>query len=169
MRQDLIFSVSTVILSAFFLFVSIRNPVRYSTFIGPNDWPNIVLTFTLVLGIYYLIKTIKQYKVSKNEKKENEIKESNSSSGNTFLRNKHWAILIALALYTLLLPYTGYIITTTMLIGFLFWLLGMTNKGIIILLSLASNVFFIVLFAIILKITLPRGIGMFETLSFIFY
>jgi len=168
MRQDLIFSVSTVILSAFFLFVSIRNPARSSTFIGPNDWPNMVLTFTLILGIYYLVKTIRQL-ANVNVKKEDVVKRNNEESGDFFYKNKQWVILCALALYTLLLPYTGYIVTTIVLTGFLFWLLGMKNKGAIILLSLASNVFFIVLFAIILKITLPRGIGMFETLSFIFY
>ncbi|GEM_PF-1898650 len=167
MRENLIFSVSTIVLSAFFLIVSLRNPARSSTFIGPNDWPNIVLTFTLVLGFYYLVKTIRQYKEANVIDKKD--KENSEENDDVYLRNKHWIVFSTLALYTLLLPYTGYIITTVVLISFLFWFLGMRNKGTIILLSIATNAFFVMLFAIVLKITLPRGIGIFETLSFIFY
>lgn len=168
MKKDFIFSVSTILFSAFFLIVSLLTPVRSSTFIGSNQWPNMVLAFTLVLGVFKLIKTIKQYRYD-NNKKEHYQKENIEENIEVLSRNRHWIILSILALYTLLLPYTGFIISTTVLIGFLFSLLGIRKKGVIILLSLASNAFFIVLFAIGLNITLPRGIGIFETFSFIFY
>jgi len=169
MKKNYVFPISTILFSAFFLIVSLLNPTSSSTHIGPNVWPNIVLTFTLMLGVLQLIKTINEYRKNDRNTEQDSNKEGSKKNEDIFFRNKHWIILGTLALYIFLLPYTGFLISTIILVCFFFWLFGMRKKLGIILLSLASDAFFIVLFAHILNITLPRGIGIFETLSFIFY
>lgn len=169
MIGNLVFSVITIISSSFFLIVSLLNPIRSRTFIGPNGWPNAVLVFTLIMGIIQLVKAIINIKKANINIKELIKVETKEKTGNKVYDNNHWIILGALAIYIFMLSITGFIITTAILFAFLSWTFGMRSKVKILVSTLVSNVLFIILFAHLLNIPIPRGVGIFETISFFLY
>lgn len=162
MKKNFIFSILTIFISGFFLIISLLNPARSSTIIGPNAWPNVVLTATFILGVQQLVKAIIEFK-------NHVIEIENDKEEDKLLKNKYWYILGIIAVYVFVLPYIGFIFTTFILMILLFSIFGMRKKIHAFIGAVASNILFIVLFAHLLNITLPRGISVFEQLSFIFY
>lgn len=166
MKENFILGIGTIILSVFFLIINFTSPVRSSSIIGANSWANIILTFMLVLGVLQIIKTIRQLR-DKSTDQDTEVFDNKEKR--TLQSRNHWYILGALILYAFLLPYLGFIVVTTILVFFMAWILGMSKKSQILTTSVLSNAAFILIFAHLLNIPLPKGVGIFSVLSSLLY
>lgn len=160
MKRDLIFSISTIVFAAVFLLISILNPARQTTIIGPNAWPNIVTTALLILGAIELIKTLffKTY----GDKREQLL-----------LSNQQKVRLIQLILVMagsiLLMPYIGFLIASGVLFFVLALLFGFKNKKILPIVSLVVAFVLTIFFSRTLSVTFPRGVWIFNSLSNLIY
>lgn len=100
------------------------------------------------------------------QKEENEVKEKIENPPS--FSYKHWMVAMMLLLYLLLMPWTGFTITTIILVLPLAWLLGMERKINILVTALASSLVFSYVFITLLRLPLPRGIAIFEDISLFF-
>ncbi|SFB01613.1 Tripartite tricarboxylate transporter TctB family protein [Lentibacillus halodurans] len=172
MRANYLLAIITIVVSAFFLVVAFQMPETNSTTtIGPMGWPIMILLFSLVMGVLLLLNTwLKGRK--KTELIYNDIQSSdkNEVTKEKFhVKNRHFYILVSIAIYVLLLPILGFIIVTPFLFFFLAWLLGMGRLLKVAAITIVSNIVFVVLFIHLLGIPFPRGIGIFRSLSFLIY
>ncbi|SHG15859.1 tripartite tricarboxylate transporter TctB family protein [Ornithinibacillus halophilus] len=175
MKSNLVLGFITILFSVFFLIKSLQIPeARSSTVVGPAEWPIIILTFMLIMGIAQVIKTILDHKkgafdVAESSNEEDEELPSVQGKIKEGTGGSHWYILIAIALYTILLPIVGFLVVTPFLFLFMAWLLGMKKRIHLLLTTVGSYVLFIALFIYVLGIPFPRGIGIFRDLSFWIY
>lgn len=158
----------TIVLSIVFLIISITSPVRSSSIIGLNLWANIILTFMLILGILQTVRMVRQLK-SKSVDNNTKLEQTDKNDDNNLCGRNNWYILIALGLYALLLPYLGFAVVTIILVIFLAWILEMLKKSQAIITAVLSNAAFILIFAHLLNVPLPKGIGIFRVLSSLLY
>lgn len=174
MKSNLVLGVITILFSVFFLIYALQIPeARSSSVVGSAGWPIIILTFMLVMGILQIIKTIRQTKRDCNkvaeELSENDNEQQVEGKDNEKINGSHWYVLVAIALYVLLLPIIGFLFVTPLLFLFLAWLFGMRKKIHLIMTTLLSYIVFVLLFIYALGIPFPRGIGIFRTISFWIY
>jgi len=160
MRRDIIFAVSTIIFSIVFLLISIFNPARQTTIIGPNTWPTIIMSFLLGLGSIELVKTL-FFRTYDNSVQD--VKLSKEQKVNLML------LMLSLVIGVILLPYLGFFLTCWGLFYVLARIFGFKNKKILPLVSLVAVVLLIMLFCRVLSISLPRGVWIFESISGILY
>ncbi|MBT2217973.1 tripartite tricarboxylate transporter TctB family protein [Virgibacillus dakarensis] len=174
MKSNIILGVITILFSVFFLIFTMQLPeARASSVVGPAGWPSVILTFMLIMGILQIVKTVREHKkaigeptkISTEEEKLPEVQ----CKDNEKIIGSHWYVLIAIAVYVLLLPIIGFLVVTPILFFFLAWLFGMRKKRHLISTTVASYVIFVLLFIYALGIPFPRGIGIFQTLSFWIY
>jgi hypothetical protein len=160
MKRDVIFAVSTILFSIIFLLVSIFNPARLTTIIGPNTWPNIIMIFLMGLGSIELVKTLFFRKYD------------DANRDSTLSREQRIRLLqlmLSLVITVVLLPYAGFLLVSWGLFIYLAMIFGFKNKKILPLVSLVAVVLVILLFGRVLSITLPRGVWIFESISGILY
>ncbi len=147
--------------------------LRSSVVIGPEEWPMMILGFMLIMGILLLITTVKAR--NKGMSAGGEAVElsgehlANKQKNPNIVNVGHWFILLAIALYILLLPLIGFLFVTPALFLFLAWLLGLKKKRTLVLVTIIAMVIFVLLFIYALNIPFPRGIGIFRTISFFIY
>jgi putative tricarboxylic transport membrane protein len=174
MKSNLVLGVITILFSVFFLIYTAQIPEgRSSTVIGPSGWPIIILVFMLAMGILQIIKTVLDAKKATDaievvSNVEEELPQVEGKA-NEKVSGSQWYVLIAIGLYTLLLPILGFLVVTPILFFFLAWLFGMRKKLHLITTTVVSYGVFILLFIYALGIPFPRGIGIFQTLSFWVY
>lgn len=174
MRANIITAVLTILFSVFFLISAMNIPNhRSSVVIGPTEWPMMILGFMMAMGILLIITSIKEHK--KGISTSGATVELSGDELMSDLRNQnivsggHWFILLAIAIYIILLPIIGFLFATPILFLFLAWLLGLKKKRILILVTVIAMVIFVLLFIYALNIPFPRGIGIFRSISFLIY
>lgn len=154
MKKERIFPYSIISISLVLLLYNNIHPVRKSTFIGPLFWPNLVLGGLIILGIVELIKAVRLDKTKENKTEDKEY---------GFLY-----IFASIAIYILILPFLGFFISSFLLFIVVSMLFGL-KKVLAPIIGFISVVVLMLLFYQVLHISLPRGIGIFESISSIFY
>ncbi|MGE7544403.1 tripartite tricarboxylate transporter TctB family protein [Sporosarcina newyorkensis] len=159
----------TILFSAFFLFFSLRLPFGNLNNIGPGGWPSVILGLLLIMGVILLAKSIylerheKKVIANQNNEEEQIIEVADNTS------KKHLVLAFMLLIYIMGIKYIGFLLATPLFIGILAFTLGMKNWIRLLLTSIIGTAFFIYLFAVLLRIPFPRGIGFFREWSLLFY
>lgn len=174
MRANIITAILTILFSVFFLISALNIPNdRSSIAVGPAEWPIMILSFMMAMGILLLITSIRDHKKGISENGEAVELSGDDLIGDrrnpNIVKGGHWYILLAIAIYILLLPIIGFLFVTPVLFLFLAWLLGLKKKRILILVTVIAMSTFVLLFIYALNIPFPRGIGIFRSISFLVY
>lgn len=172
MRANYLLSIITIVVSVFFLVAAFQTPeTASSTNIGPMGWPIMILLFTLLMGILLLLTTwVEGRKKDQHDKDHitSDVYEAPTEK-NFHMKNRHFYILVSIAIYVLLMPVVGFIVVTPVLFFFLAWLLGMGKILKVAAVTIASNIVFVIVFIYLLGIPFPRGVGIFRSFSFLIY
>ncbi|WP_181350844.1 tripartite tricarboxylate transporter TctB family protein [Thalassobacillus sp. CUG 92003] len=173
MKANFTLAIMTILFSLFFLVVALRMPeTNSSTPVGPAEWPIIVLTFMLIMGIMLFIKTFLEVKRGTNVSEESTGQDPEldvNAKEKEGMDHSHWFILAAIAAYVFLLPIVGFLIVTPLLFVFLAWFLGIRRISHLVTMTVAGSAGFLVLFIYLLGIPFPRGTGVFRALSLFVY
>lgn len=167
MSLDLIFASISSVFSLIFFIISMTNPARKSTYVGPNGWPNFILGTMFILSIWYLIRTLVRKKIEKKEKES--VDEHPKKFSLLSYENRHWILLCVLVVYTIVLPYLGFFLSSVGLFIYVAYSLGTNSIRKTILFSVISMALVVMLFGKVLSISLPRGIGIIETITSFLY
>ncbi len=162
MQAERIIPILLTIFSAFFLVMSLQIENRSSTFIAPGTWPAVLMLLMLILSIVDLIRSFRKSNTT--------VKEEVEDDEDSLIYPAKFFILIgALAIYTFILGYAGFVVSTLLIIFILTLLFGMKNWLNRLATSVASTAAFIIIFPILLSTPFPRGVGIFRTISSLFY
>lgn len=183
MPANLVFSIITIIFSLFFLYHALQlPPSRSPASLGPAFWPTAVLIVMLIMGVLLLIRTLVEMRQSKsaahavaeenpaaeleelgvNVPEEEEVKPSKE------FRHRQWVMVALLMVYFLIMNHVGFLVSTILFLAASTWLLGLRRIIPLALTSVLSSFVIIYLFSTILSVPLPRGVGVFRTISQLF-
>ena len=168
-KKDYLFYGIVIALSGFFLVSTSQiQSANNTTILGPKAWPTIILILMLVLALMGVIKTfIASKKPSANQIAQNS--ESEEPEVRLFDIPMSIVSILSIILYSVGLYFFGFIISSILFLYLLTQALGAKKKFSIILLSIFITALFVWLFSIVLKVPLPRGLGIFREFSFMFY
>jgi hypothetical protein len=164
MSSQLIFPVISILFSLFFLILALLLPDS-PTGIGPGGWPSVILGLMLTLSVILLYKTIMSQK-QENNSKEVTAEQEHPVPSHSY---RHWLVFGLSFLYFFLMQYIGFILATPIYIIVTARILGMQVWLKLIIIALLSSALITYLFAIMLMLPLPRGMGIFRTFSLLFY
>jgi len=156
--------------SAFFIVFSIVMYIASNSIIkltvskvGADFVPKLVAIGMLILSVFYLIQSIKKQIRLKHEvdtnasvEKENDTEEKKKISPLSVL-----ATVGLLVLYIVLLPYIGFLITTTVYLFFQMYLLAAKTERkipLFVVISIITSVFIYFIFKYVFYLMLPAGI-----------
>ncbi|WP_102346302.1 tripartite tricarboxylate transporter TctB family protein [Bacillus sp. Marseille-P3661] len=174
MNSNLVLSIITIVFSVIFFIYSKTLPApEDAEKIGAGGWPSTILLLMFILGVWLLVRTLLE---KKKETVSTVSKVENNSNGDSkeiveppmFSKN-HYIVTFILVAYAIAVPIIGFLIATFLLVLSLAWLLGMKRKRNLAITSVASSLFFIYLFTIVLQLPLPRGWWLFREISLLFY
>ncbi|MFZ4451613.1 tripartite tricarboxylate transporter TctB family protein [Salibacterium aidingense] len=160
-------SLSTIIFSLIFLIAALQLPggMSNSNTLASGTWPTVVLFLLLGLGITLLVKTWINNPKVENQTTYDEGDRKNRTSG----KHKHWIIFGVFILYTYIMAFTGFTLTTLFFIMTITLLFGLKRKTYSVFIGIAGTAAFVLLFGVLLNIPLPRGVALFRELSFYLY
>lgn len=178
MTGNIVLASVTILFSIFFLIFSLQLPPSPNPItLGPGFWPTTILVMMLIMGVALFVRTwleqakVKANKVSKEEKsiieQSEEVEEEFSSE--IVHKTRYLQIFSILIISLLLMKYLGYIITTILFIIAIAYIIGIKKWINVIITSVIGTAALTYLFAILLNITLPRGIGIFRSFTSLFY
>ncbi len=156
---EIIFHVVIMSIMGVFLNESFKiNTSRMTDIIGPSGFPRVIIILAMILIAISLISTIRKNKgkVFKGEK----IKELNGA----FLLM--FASIIA---FVLLVDYLGFFISTFALISAILYILGQRTVRKFLIISSTAAIAYTLVFGKLLNIPLPRGLGVFQIMSYFIY
>ncbi|PWI32677.1 hypothetical protein DI392_14810 [Vibrio albus] len=138
------------------------NTARMTDPIGPAGFPQAVIILAVLLLIPSLYKAFKAYKVSQTEKtgEKERIKELDPG----FL-----AILAVIVVFVMAIGYVGFWFGTAIIIPSVMYILNERKPVKMALTTVIGAIAFTVVFGNVLSIPLPRGIGIFESVSYLLY
>ncbi len=155
MTLEIIFN---IVLAIFFIYayfyIGINAPEEVPNQIDGIEWPRMILVLLIgfmLLNIYRLIKDSK-------EKKHASFK----LDFKALLHNKLFLGSVLLLIYSYILDFTGFIVSSILLFGVYSYLLGEKRISRLIPISIVSIVVFYIIFSYGLDIMLPRGAGIFR-------
>lgn len=151
-------SIVIILLSVFLFYDTFSIEVAASEEIGPVLWPRILLVSLFIFGFTLLVQSLYRLK-----------KESAEKSGDRFDAVKFWGFLILIILYIPALTYIGFIIATPIWIFMLAFTAGMRKVLPLILTPLIGTAVVTFLFPVLLRISMPRGVGIMREVSYFFY
>ncbi|MCM3761825.1 tripartite tricarboxylate transporter TctB family protein [Halalkalibacter oceani] len=179
MRSNLVISIIGIAFSAFFLYQSTILPIpQRNIIIGPEFWPIILTVAMLIVSVSLLIKTLlsaKKEPAAESSVEETALlneevaKEVEIDEPEIAYPNRMWMIILAVALYIALVGLVGFIITTVVFLFAASWILGLKKWISLTLTSVLSTAGLVLIFTFFLTLPLPRGVGIFRELSFLFY
>lgn len=179
----MILSVVTIVFSIVFLIYANTLPEGRpgSGTWGPGSWPALMLSLLLIMGIMLLLKTVINRKKEQTEDQtaDNELAEIESTKAenveteilepDVVYPRRYWIIFGLMILYTLLMGYLGFALSTLLFILFATKVMGMQKWLSSLLTTVIGTAAIIFIFANLLAVPLPRGIGLFRELSFLIY
>lgn len=167
--KDYVFYGIILVISGVFLYSTSQIEVtNKTTAIGPTGWPYILLITLVVLSIMGLTKTF--ITATKERVRENtRVNDEEEIEARLFNMPMSIISISAIIIYTLVLYFAGFIISTILFIYILTQFLGAKKQIVIVLFSVLITIAFIWLFSIVLKVPLPRGVGIFRGFSLFFY
>ncbi|SDH68696.1 Tripartite tricarboxylate transporter TctB family protein [Alteribacillus persepolensis] len=172
MKANISLAVIVIVFSGFFLIQAVRLPMGSVERIGPGAWPLVILCLMLILGVVLLIKELIKHKKHSGlqmDKTAEAQTEETPIEMEVVYPYKHWIVLAVAAGYVLVLPVIGFIVATPLLMLAAAFVLGLKHIGKLITLSLTSSLVFNYIFIVLLSVPLPRGAGIFRSLSIFVY
>ncbi|PJC87239.1 hypothetical protein CSW98_04875 [Vibrio sp. HA2012] len=138
------------------------NTARMTDPIGPAGFPQVVMILAILLLIPSLYKAFKAYKISQSEKtgKKEKIKELDPG----FL-----AVLAVIVVFVLVIDFVGFWFGAAIIVSSVMYILNQRKPLQMALTTVISAIAFTVVFGNILSIPLPRGVGIFESISYLLY
>lgn len=172
MKTDRIVNISTLSMGVIFLLLTfnIKEPVS-NIGIGPRAWPQFLALIIISLSIFNIFKyyVANKHDLSKAPKKEKEDEPSKEYESTVEYPQNLWISLAMLCLYVLLMPFIGFIFSTLVFIGVNIYIMGLKKLRFLFPIVLIIVLILVVVFPNFLGVPLPRGIGIFNTLSRIFH
>ena len=157
----IIFNIILLIIFSFFLKESFNiQSLREVDPLGAGGFPKYILILIVILLIISLLDTIKQYMRTKNEKEKKMPKD---------ILIAFIGLIISIAVFIVILDYIGFVVSGILLTLALLLFLGERKKIRLALLTLFVPLIFTILFGQFLSVPLPRGLGLFQDISRIFY
>ncbi len=153
--MDILFSIGLMIFSAYcFILVGVESPAPTPTELGAAFWPRIILALMIILLVYNLYSELKNKKGTKEKVNIGE-----------FFKSKLFVGMILVALMTVIMPYSGFIVSCFLFLASYGFLLG--ERKIVKLLIFSIIITFILYFVFqgMLDIRLERGIGILRDMA----
>lgn len=155
MTLEIIFNAVLVIFFIYaYFYIGVNAPEAPPNQIDGIEWPRMIL----VLLIAFMLINI--FRLIKDSKKENSA--SFRLNVKELVKNKLFLGSILLLAYSMVLEFTGFIVSSIVLFGLYSYLLGEKRINRLIPVSILSVVVFYIIFSYGLDIMLPRGAGIFR-------
>lgn len=116
-------------------------------------WPRMILT-GLIIALIFNIRAVYKANAAPGAKKEIALKE--------FFSAKFLLSVLVLIIYSLMLDYTGFLVTTFVFFMTFAFLIGLRKPLHLLIGSAAATILMYVVFQLGLQVMLPRGIGVFR-------
>ncbi|WED23895.1 tripartite tricarboxylate transporter TctB family protein [Vibrio sp. JC009] len=134
------------------------NTARMTDPIGPAGFPQAVIILAVLLLIPSLFKAFKKYK------------ESGSKGGKIQELDPGFLSLLAIiVVFVLCIDYVGFWFGAVVIISSVMFILNERQPKKLVLTTVIASLAFTFVFGNILSIPLPRGYGLFETISYLLY
>lgn len=176
MQGNLVLASITIVFSLFFFIVALQLPPSPSPMtLGPGFWPKTILLLMFIMGVILFIRSLRERaKASREKEVDKNIIEKSEEVEEEFAaeivhKTKFLHVLAVLIVATLLMSYLGYIVTTILFIIAIAFVIGVRKWLPVIITSVIGTAVATYLFGVLLNIALPKGIGIFRSLSEIFY
>ncbi|MET3504140.1 tripartite tricarboxylate transporter TctB family protein [Halalkalibacter oceani] len=176
MRTNIVVSIITILFSAFFLIQTGQIVERETdATLSSTFWPTFLLSSMLVLGIILLVKTIIQQKTNRadaaeeQEGVEAQLDDSDFVDEAPAFPNRLWLMIAISFAYVILLPLVGFILSSLVILVAITLLMGVKKWSSLVLTSVLGTAFLTFLFINLLRVPLPRGVGIFRDLSLLIY
>lgn len=154
--MELIVHIIILAISAIMLIFTFQfEGLNISTGGGPAFWPQILLSLIIILELLVIAFTYKKYKKGELKKEKGE--------GTIYPQNLYMSIA-SLTLYIILMKYIGFLISSTIFMIFMMYILKVKLKTNIIV-SLLSGYVITFVFGNLLMVPLPRGMGVFRAIG----
>lgn len=165
MNNDKIINYITLFTGLVFMVLTftISEPVSKGD-IGPRIWPQLLAVFIIGLSIFNILI----YKKNSKNSAQESYKEDTNNDSIAYPKNL-WISITLLALYTFLINYIGFVVSTTLFVLVNMYVMGLKNKRNLIIISVIIVVALVVVFPKLLGVPLPRGVGVFSYISRIFH
>lgn len=138
------------------------NTARMSDPIGPAGFPQAIIILAVLLLISSLYKAFKSYKAKQgvDNKVNGKIKELDPG----FL-----AVLSVIIIFVLVIDFVGFWFGAAIIVSSVMYILNQRKPLQMVLTTVISAIAFTVVFGNILSIPLPRGVSIFESISYLLY
>jgi hypothetical protein len=126
--------------------------------VGPEFWPQILLGGLIILSVALLVDISSRRRALA----------ACEAEEYPFPRRFWYTLALAVA-YTLVMPYLGFTISTLLFSLVIMRVLGFRSPKNLLITTAGTTLLFVVLFPKILTVPMPRGVGIFRTISLFFY
>lgn len=167
LTTERVLSLGFILFGVFFFIMSLSLESRPNVVINPGSWPAFLTAMTILLGSVLLLRTFKKQQIDVSEENK-EVEELLEEEKLVYPQNFYY-LLILFIIYTALINYLGFIVTTILVLVWLYALFGMRSWSHRIITAVVSTAAFIVIFPMLLSTPFPRGVGIFRTFSLLFY
>ena len=169
-RDELIFILILVVFFGFMLFQSLGlHGVRRFGEMGSGFWPILVLAMALILSGLLLGTSFYKYQEGKRTPPSAPGAPGEGTMELKSGRKKFALTVIFLLLYILVMPWAGFIASTGIYVFVFILALGERRKPVLAISPILVTAMVVVVFVKFLSIPLPKGVGVFATLSRFFY
>jgi putative tricarboxylic transport membrane protein len=168
-KGEIVLSAVCLVFFSFMFYESLelRGVGRFGE-VGSGFWPLLSLGISTVLSLIWLITNLRQYSREKgNTAEEPPTPESIVEAWHR--RRKIALCSVCLLGYIIIMPWIGFILSTTLFILTFVLALEEKRKLVLIISPLLITAAIVVVFAKFITIPLPKGIGMFAEFSRFFY
>jgi Na+/melibiose symporter-like transporter len=134
--------------------------------VGPRFFPIILCTIALVLLVWLLISQIREYRLVAVFKTKREAGEVQDSLSSVYILFK---AVLSIFLFIYFMKYLGFVFSSIIFLIFIQLILG--NRSLYKITLFAIGVLFAcyLIFIKLLQVQLPRGVGIFEQISYFLY
>lgn len=175
MTGNIVLSIVSILFALFYLVISFTQlpPSTSPITLGPRAWPVVILSLMVIMGIILFIRTLNEKRKSTVNDEENLLAQSEKIEEEFAVEEVHktkYLIISGILLLTLLaMSYLGFIITAPIMLIAVALIIGIKRWIPIVVASIIGTACLTYLFPILLSIPLPRGVGIFKSLSQLFY
>lgn len=147
---------AVMLLGAIFCYWSVGQDIPPPTVPGAMDaavWPRLLLA-GLIVALAFNLRAVYKANAAPDAKKEISFAE--------FFTPRFLAAAVLLIVYSIMLDYTGFLLTTFVFFAVFSTLIGLRKTGQMLLGSVLVTVFMYLIFQVGLQVMLPRGTGVFR-------
>lgn len=169
MKSDKMVNYITLAVGIIFMAMTftISDPVSKGD-IGPKAWPQLLAGLMIVLSIFNIIIAIKNSNKNNVEGSQQENKDKSSDDELAYPQNL-WISLLLLCIYTFSINFLGFVVSTALFVITNMYIMGLKNKKNLLIVSIFIVAVLVIIFPVLLRVPLPRGIGIFNDINRIFY